>query len=297
MTRDRIFIALCFSAAAAPLVALLALFGAVLVRGLPRLSWTLLSSFPSRHADEAGLLPALVGSALLVLLTAAFAVPVGVGAAVWLEEYGTVYTAHGAHGGAGGHGGRGRWLARIAALLELNVKNLAGVPSVVYGVLGFAVFVRALGMGRSLIAGALTLALLVLPIIVVATREALRTVPLSLREQCLALGATRWQAIRRVVLPTAMPGIATAVILALSRALGETAPLVVVGALTYVTFLPDGIDASFTALPIQIWSWVSRPQDDFVANAAAGVVVLLALLALTNLAAVILRDRASRWAP
>jgi phosphate transport system permease protein len=288
MMKDRLFVAVCFGAAAAPLVALLALFGAVLVRGLPRLSWTLLSSFPSRHADEAGLLPALAGSALLVLLTAAFAVPIGVGAAVWLEEYGTVYAAH---------GGRGRWLARIASLLELNVKNHAGVPSVVYGVLGFAVFVRALGLGRSLIAGALTLALLVLPIIVVATREALRTVPLSLREQCLALGATRWQAIRRVVVPTALPGIATAVILALSRALGETAPLVVVGALTYVTFLPDGIDAPYTALPIQIWSWVSRPQDDFVANAAAGVVVLLALLAVTNAAAVILRDRASRWAP
>ncbi len=288
MIRDRFFVALCFTAAAAPLLALLALFGAVFARGLPRLSWTLLSSFPSRHADEAGLLPALAGSALLVLLTAAFAVPIGVGAAVWLEEYGSVYTAHGA---------RGRWLGRIASVLELNVKNLAGVPSVVYGVLGFAVFVRALGMGRSLIAGALTLALLVLPIIVVATREALRTVPHGLREQCLALGATRWQAIRRVVLPTALPGIATAVILALSRALGETAPLVVVGALTYVTFLPDGIDAPYTALPIQIWSWVSRPQDDFVANAAAGVVVLLGLLALTNAAAVILRDRASRWAP
>jgi phosphate transport system permease protein len=168
---------------------------------------------------------------------------------------------------------------------------------VVYGVLGFAVFVRALGMGRSLIAGALTLALLVLPIIVVATREALRTVPFSLREQCYALGATQWQAIRSVVLPTALPGIATAVILALSRALGETAPLVVVGALTYVTFLPDGLNAPFTALPIQIWSWVSRPQADFVANAAAGVVVLLALLALTNAVAVILRDRASRWTP
>ena len=285
MTRDRIFIGLCFTAAAAPLVALLALFGAVLVRGLPRLSWTLLTSFPSRHADEAGLLPALAGSALLVLLTAAFAVPIGVGAAVWLEEYGTAYGAH------------RPWLSRIASLLELNVKNLAGVPSVVYGVLGYAVFVRALGLGRSLIAGALTLALLVLPIIVVATREALRTVPFALREHCFALGATRWQAIRCVVVPTALPGIATAVILALSRALGETAPLVVVGALTYVTFLPDGIDAPYTALPIQIWSWVSRPQDDFVANAAAGVVVLLALLALTNAAAVILRDRASRWTP
>lgn len=294
MTRDRIFIALCFSAAAAPLVALLALFGAVLVRGLPRLSWTLLSSFPSRHADEAGLLPALVGSALLVLLTAAFAVPVGVGAAVWLEEYGTVYTAHGAHGGAGGHGGRGRWLARIAALLELNVKNLAGVPSVVYGVLGFAVFVRALGMGRSLIAGALTLALLVLPIIVVATREALRTVPLSLREQCLALGATRWQAIRRVVLPTAMPGIATAVILALSRALGETAPLVVVGAFAYISYAPDGLDADFTALPMQIFQWTSSPQRAFLINAAAGIVVLMFTLFVLNSIAIVLRNRFQR---
>jgi phosphate transport system permease protein len=275
--KDRTFVVLCFMAATAPLVALLALFGAVFVRGAERLSWTLLTSYPSRHADEAGLLPALVGSALLVLLTAAFAVPVGVGAAVWLEEYGT--------------------RSRSARLLELNIANLAGVPSVVYGVLGFAVFVRALGLGRSLVAGALTLALLVLPIVVVASREALRTVPFALREQCFALGATKWQAIRGVVLPTALPGILTAVILALSRALGETAPLVVVGALTYVTFLPDGIDAPYTALPIQIWSWVSRPQADFVANAAAGVVVLLALLAVTNFAAVVLRDRASRWLP
>lgn len=280
--RDRAFALLCLTAAVAPLLALVGLFGAVLIKGLGRLDWSFLVSYPSRHADVAGLFPALVGSALLVVLTGLFAVPIGVGAAIWLEEVG------------GANVPRHRWVARVAHMLELNVKNLAGVPSVVYGVLGFAVFVRTLGFGRSLIAGALTLALLVLPIVVVASREALRAVPGALREQCLALGATRWQTIRGVVLPTALPGIATAVILALSRALGETAPLVVCGALTYVTFLPDGIDSPYTALPIQIWSWVSRPQSDFVTNAAAGVVVLLALLALTNLAAVILRDRASR---
>ena len=272
--RDRVFVGVAVGAVALPLGVLALLFGVVAVRGIGRLDWQFFTSVPSRYADQAGLLPALAGSALLVLLVAVLAVPVGVGAAVYFEEY--------------GHD------SRLARLLELNVKNLAGVPSVVYGVLGLGVFVRALDMGRSLIAGAATLSLLVLPIVIVASREALRTVPHTYREAGLALGATRWRTTWSVVLPAALPGVATSVILALSRALGETAPLVVVGALTYVTFLPDGIDAPYTALPIQIWSWVSRPQPEFIVNAAAGVVVLLGLLAVTNLAVVILRDRAQK---
>lgn len=278
--RDRGLRAASLFAVLVPLGVLLALFTAVFIDGLPRLSWRLLSGFPSRFADQAGLLPALVGSGLLIVLVAVLAVPVGVGAAIWFEEYGHQ---------------RGI-AARLARILEVNVKNLAGVPSVVYGILGLGVFVRTLGFGRSLIAGAATLALLVLPIIIVASREALRAVPGGLREAGSALGATRWQTIWRVVLPAALPGISTSVILALSRAVGETAPLVVVGALTYMTFLPDGLDAPFTALPIQIWNWVSRPQADFIANGAAGVIVLLALLLVTNLVGIIVRDRAQRRA-
>lgn len=278
--RDRTLHVVSLLAVVVPLALLLALFAAVFVDGIPRLSWRLLSGYPSRFADQAGLLPALVGSALLIALVAAMAVPLGVGAAVWFEEYGR----------------RSGIAGRLSRLLEMNVKNLAGVPSVVYGILGLGVFVRTLGFGRSLIAGAATLALLVLPIIIVASREALRAVPASLREAGWALGATRWQIVRRVVLPSALPGITTSIILALSRAVGETAPLVVVGALTYMTFLPDGIDSPFTALPIQIWSWVSRPQAEFIQNGAAGVIVLLGLLLVTSFIGIVVRDRAQRRA-
>lgn len=274
---ERWFTVLCLSAVALPLGVLLWLFGDVLLDALPRLSWDFLTSYPSRRAESAGVLPGLVGSALLCLGTAALALPVGVGAAIYLEEY----------------GGQ----SRLARIIEVNVANLAGVPSILYGILGLAVFVRGLGMGRSLMAGAATLALLVLPIVIVSSREALRTVPQGLREASLALGATRWQTIRHVVLPAAAPGILTGAILAISRALGETAPLVVVGAVAYITYLPDGPGSSFTALPIQIFSWVSRPQAAFAHNAAAGIVVLLALLLVMNAAVVLLRDRAQAGVP
>ena len=274
---ERWFTVLCLSAVALPLGVLLWLFGDVLLDALPRLSWDFLTSYPSRRAESAGVLPGLVGSALLCLGTAALALPVGVGAAIYLEEY----------------GGQ----SRLARIIEVNVANLAGVPSILYGILGLAVFVRGLGMGRSLMAGAATLALLVLPIVIVSSREALRTVPQGLREASLALGATRWQTIRHVVLPAAAPGILTGAILAISRALGVTAPLVVVGAVAYITYLPDGPGSSFTALPIQIFSWVSRPQAAFAHNAAAGIVVLLALLLVMNAAVVLLRDRAQAGVP
>ena len=240
--------------------------------GLSRLSWQFVTSFPSRRPETAGIYAAFIGSIFVIGLTALIATPVGVGAALYLEEY----------------AGRGRW----SRLVEINIANLAGVPSIIYGVLGLALFVRAVGFGRSVLAGAATLALLVLPVVILSTREALRAVPPSLREGSYALGATRWQTIRHQVLPVALPGMLTGLILALSRAIGETAPLIMIGALTYVPFAPDGIWSPFTVLPIQIFNWVSRPQVEFLRNAAAGIIVLLGLLLLMNGLAAWIRDRA-----
>jgi phosphate transport system permease protein len=269
--REKLFVWLCLGAVFVPVAMLVLLLGRLVVDGMPRLSWDFLTAFPSRKAELAGILPSAVGTLYLVVLTAIVVLPIGVGAAIYLEEYGKK--------------------SRLAHIIEVNIANLAGVPSVIYGLLGLGLFVRTLGLGRSLIAGACTLALLVLPVVVVASREALRTVPMQTREACLALGATRWQTIRQVVLPEALPGILTGGILALSRAMGETAPLVVVGALSYVTFLPDGVDAPFSALPIQIFNWVSRPQKEFLINAAAAIVVLLLMMLVLNAAAILLRDR------
>ena len=268
---ERIFVALCIGAVLMPAALLLVLLVRLLIDGLPRLSVDFFTSFPSRKAELAGILPAAVGTLYLMVLTAAIALPLGVGAAIYLEEYGKK--------------------SRLANIIEINIANLAGVPSVIYGLLGLGLFVRTLSMGRSLLAGACTLSLLVLPVVVVASREALRTVPMATREACLALGATRWQTIRQVVLPQALPGVLTGCILSVSRAMGETAPLVLVGALSYVTFLPDGVDAPFSALPIQIFNWVSRPQPAFLANAAAAIVVLLMMMLVLNAVAVLVRDR------
>jgi len=257
-----------------PLAILALLAGDVIVRGASRLSWEFLSSYPSRHPAEAGILPAIVGSLAVVGLTALIAVPVGIGAAVYLEEYADDGT--------------------VAHIIEVNIANLAGVPSVIYGLLGLEVFVRLAALGQSVLAGALTLALLVVPIVIMSAREALRTVPDELREASLGLGATRWQTIRGVVLPMALPGMLTGAILAISRAIGETAPLLVVGALTYVTFLPRGVDSPFTVLPIQIFNWTSRPQEGFVVAAAAGIIVLLTIMLLLNAIAIYWRDRFER---
>ena len=254
-----------------PLAMLAALLIDVAIDGVGRLSWDFITGLPSRRAWKAGIKPALVGSIYLMGLTAILALPVGIGAAVYLEEYGK----------------RGR----LASIIEVNIANLAGVPSVIYGLLGLEIFVRVMKMGPSLLAGASTLALLVLPIVIMSTREALRTVPHAVREASLGLGATRWQTVRGVVLPTALPGILTGAILSISRAIGETAPLIVIGAVVYITFLPKGITSEFTALPIQIFNWVSMPQKDFVINAAAGIVVLLLTLLAFNATAIILRNR------
>jgi phosphate transport system permease protein len=258
------------------LVALGALIYNVAHDGLGRLSWQFITSYPSRRAEQAGILPALVGTMYVIGLTALIAVPLGVGAAIHLEEY----------------GGRGR----IPRLIEINIANLAGVPSIIYGLLGLGLFVRAFSMGQSVLAAGCTLALLSLPVIIISTREALRAVPKSLREGSYALGATKWQTIWHQVLPAAFPGIMTGLILALSRAIGETAPLVTMGALLYVPFLPQDIWSPFTVLPIQIFNWVSRPQAAFAENAAAGIVVLLALLLAINAVAIVLRDRLQKRA-
>lgn len=239
--------------------------------GWGRLNWQFLTSLPSRRAEEAGIYPALIGTVWLITLTTILALPIGIAAAIYLEEYGT-----------------GNWLARI---IEINIANLAGVPSIIYGLLGLGLFVRAMGFGRSVLAGAATMALLVLPIVILSTREALRTVPKSMREGSYALGATKWQTIWHQVLPSAMPSLFTGIILALSRAIGETAPLITIGALTYVPFAPDSIWSPFTVLPIQIFDWMSRPQLAFSQNAAAGIIVLLALLLTMNGVAIFLRDR------
>ena len=273
-TREHIFVSLCLGAIALPLIVLLVLIGDVVMDGAQRIGWDFLTSYPSRKPELAGILPALVGSVYVIGLTGIIALPLGVGAAIYLEEYGT-----------------DSWLAQI---VEVNIANLAGVPSIIYGLLGLELFVRASGMGRSVIAGACTMALLILPIIIIASREALRTVPFSLREGALALGASRWQTIWQVVLPMAFPGILTGSILAMSRAIGETAPLIMMGALTYIAFLPTGLDSPFTVLPIQIFNWVSRPQHGFIADAAAGIMVLLVTLLLLNALAIYLRNRLQR---
>jgi phosphate transport system permease protein len=243
----------------------------IVVDAIPRLTFDFLVGYPSRFAEKAGIAAALAGSAALMVLTAVIALPIGVGAAIYLEEYAEK--------------------SRYTQFIEINIANLAGVPSIIYGILGLQLFVRFAGLGRSLISGALTLAILVLPIIIIASREALRCVPKSIREGSLALGATKWQTIWHQVLPPAMPAILTGCILAFSRAIGEAAPLITMGALTYVAFLPDSLTSPFTALPIQAFNWISRPQAAFHHNAAAAIVVLLIMLLTLNSIAIILRHR------
>lgn len=243
----------------------------VFMDGAGRVSWQFLTHFPSRKPEQAGFLSALVGSLYLMVLTILIAFPLGTGAAIYLEEY-----------------AKKHWFSRI---VEVNIANLAGVPSVIYGLLGLELFVRMMKLGQSLLAGALTMSLLVLPIIIIAAREALKMVPNPIKEASYALGATRWQTVWFHVLPLAFPGMLTGSILAFSRAIGEAAPLITIGALTYIAFLPDGVMSPFTVMPIQIFNWVSRPQHGFFACAAAGILVLMTILLAMNAAAVFLRQR------
>jgi len=265
------FALLCVLATSLGIAALAQLLVDITREGIGRVSWDFINSFPSRKPEQAGIKAALWGTIWMMGLTASFAIPIGVGAAVYLEEYAPR-----------------NWLTRI---IQTNIANLAGVPSIVYGILGLALFVRAMSLERSVLAGSLTMALLVLPIVIIASQEALRAVPSSVREAAYAVGASRWRVVSRQVLPAAFPGILTGIILALSRAIGETAPLIMIGALLFVPFTPSGPLDRFTVLPMQIFNWTSRPQPEFRENAAAGIIVLLVVLLSMNAAAIILRNR------
>ncbi len=287
-SKDRLFRWFAIAATGIGFVALAALLIGVLKQGWPWLTTSFLENFPSRSPSRAGFKAALYGSLWVIALTTAISVPVGVAGAIYLEEYSRS--------------------GRIHKLIELLIANLAGVPSILYGMLGLIAFVRMFGIssegvqllglqlpfGRSVLAGACTLSLLALPVLIMSTREALRSVPSSLRQAAFGLGATRWQCVRHHVLPAATPGILTGVVLSMSRALGETAPLVMMGALTYVAFTPESIFDPFTAMPIQIFNWASRPQPEFQGVAAAGIIVLLTVLLGMNAIVVLLRNRAEK---
>jgi phosphate transport system permease protein len=269
-----IFVAVGLASILVGLGALAYLVFDVATRGTPWLDWQFLTSFDSRFAARAGIKAALAGTAFMMVLTIGISLPLGVMSAVYLEEY-----------------ARESWLK---SFIQINISNLAGVPSIIYGLLGLTVFVRWFELGRSVLAGSMTMALLVLPIIIVATQEALRAVPSSIRDGSFALGATRSQTIWHNVLPQALPGILTGNILAASRAIGETAPLITIGALTFVPFVPNGPLDRFTVLPIQIFNWTSKPQAAFHDLAAAAILVLLAVLLTMNSIAIVLRQRAGR---
>ena len=272
----RVFHGLCLLAVAVALGMLALLLVYLLVQGVTRIDWSFLTSFASRHPEQAGIRAAMFGSIYVVIVAGVVAFTLGVATALYLEEYAA--------------------RSKFARIAKINIANLAGVPSIVYGILGLQIFVYSLSLGKSVLAGGLTLALLVLPIIIVAASEAIRAVPPSLREGSYALGATRWQVIWHMVIPQAFPGIMTGVILAVSRAIGETAPLIAMGALTFVPFTPDSPFSRFTVLPIQIFNWTSRPQQGFQETAAAGIIVLLVILLVLNAGAVILRNRfQNKW--
>lgn len=256
------------------LVLLVIFIGSILVDGVQRIDWDFLTSLPSRKAERAGIYTALMGSVWVLVLTTIIALPVGIAAAIYLEEYAKKN--------------------RLSSLLEVNISNLAGVPSIIYGLLGLEIFVRIMQMGASVLAGSYTLALLILPIVIVSTREAIKAVPKSVRDASFALGASKWQTVSRQLLPASFGGILTGVILALSRAVGETAPLIVIGALTYVPFAPESPMDEFSVLPIQIFNWISRPQHGFEVNAAAAIIILLLITFMMNGIAVYFRNKWQR---
>ncbi len=253
------------------LILLTIFIGSIFLDGIQRIDWDFITSLPSRKAERAGIFTALMGSVWILVLTTIIALPVGIGAAIYLEEYAKE--------------------SKMASLLEVNISNLAGVPSIIYGLLGLEVFVRILEMGASILAGSFTLALLILPIVIVSTRESIKAVPKSIRDASYALGASKWQTISQQLLPASFGGILTGIILALSRAVGETAPLIVIGALAYVPFAPASPMDEFSVLPIQIFNWISRPQHGFEVNAAAAIIILLLITFIMNGIAVYFRNR------
>lgn len=263
---------------------LFTLIGDLLIKGLPRIDWDFLTSYPSRRAARAGILSAWVGSLLVMLVTAFLAVPIGVAAGLYLEEY-----------------ARKGWLSNF---IEINVANLAGVPSIIYGLLALGLFVYGLNLGKTILVAGMTLALLILPVVIVATREAVRSIPAIIKEGAYGLGADQWQVMWHYIIPAARPGILTGAIVGLSRAIGETAPIITIGALTFIAFLPpppitpefpfisfEWLNSQFTVLPIQMFNWISRPQPAFHVNAAATGVVLMALTLSLNGIAIWIRYR------
>ena len=281
---DLAFAALGIACLSIAILTFLALFIDMAIKGVPRLSLDFFSNFPSRRAENAGILSAWVGSTLVMLVTAATAVPLGVAAGVYLEEY-----------------ARKNWVTDI---IEINVSNLAGVPSIIYGLLALGLFVYGLGLGQSILTAGLTLALLILPIVIVATREAIRAIPIGIREAAYALGATKWQLTRDHIVPYGMPGILTGVIIGMARAIGETAPIITIGALTFIAFLPpspikdtapfisfEWLSAPFTVMPIQMFNWTSRPEEAFQLNAAAAGFVLVLMTLSMNAIAIYIRYR------
>ena len=299
---DRLFVWICIGAASMSMLVLAVLLGSILLKGLAHLDLQFLKDVPSRKPQDAGIYPALMGTIWICVVCAAAAIPLGVGTAVLLEEFKP----------------KGRVVKHLHAFVQLNITNLAGVPSVVYGILGLTVFVSAFGLaghandpvwtlgtlddwyylqlpfGRGVLAGGLTLMLVILPVIIIASQEAIRAVPDSLRRGALALGATRWQMVRRMTLPAAVPGIMTGAILAMSRAIGEAAPILIIAGVVYITFTPEHIMDDFTAMPLQIFDWASRPDAEFHRVAASGILVLLSVLLAFNVVAVLIRHRFQR---
>ena len=270
--RDRIFFIGFLLAILIGVAGLAALLIDVLIDGLDFLNWKFLTNYASRKPLESGILAPMAGTVWIVGLTAIFTVPVGIGTAIYLEEFARKN--------------------RLTRLIELNISNLAGVPSVIYGLLGLAVFVQFLFNGsRNLTAGALTMTLLILPIVIIASQEAIKAVPSSYRDAAYAMGATRWQVVKTVVMPQAVPGMMSGIILALSRAVGESAPILIISSLVWVTFVPTSPDSKFTVLPLQIFTWVSQPQEDFRSIAAAGIIVLLLILLGMNAVAIWIRNK------
>ncbi len=269
-----LFYGACMLAIGLLLLALVLLLFDVFVRGLPWLDPQFVTGVPSRRPANAGVLPALIGSLEIGIIVGLITFPIGVAAAIYLTEYASD--------------------SRINRLLQTNISNLAGVPSIIYGILGLALFVRLLNLGSTILAAALTLTLLILPVVIIASIEAIKAVPGAQREGAYALGATRWQMVRGSVLPAAAPGIMTGIILAMARAIGEAAPLILIGAFAFVTFLPNPISGGYTVLPIQIFDWARRPQAEFAGIAAAAIIVILILMFALNALALVVRVRLSR---
>lgn len=270
--KDKIFEVFALACTAFGLIVLAVILYIIISKGIKHVDWEFLTSLPSRNPEKTGIYTAIAGMLSVLFLTILIAFPIGISAGIYLEEFVSKRN-------------------KYAYLLEINIINLAGIPSIIYGIVGLEIFVRLCKFGNSVISGALTLSLLVLPIVIVTTREAIRSIPTSLREASLAMGASTWQTIRKIILPSAYGGILTGMILSISRTIGETAPLIVVGALVYVPFLPESMLDQYTVLPIQIFHWISKPQQSYISLAAAGIIVLLSITFVLNGLAIYLRNR------